>query len=112
MEVHGIGPRNASHLAADGINNTFQLIGKFLSLKGSDAAGKTVGSVEHMNKFWFYLQEKKVSSHRSGIVKAIAEKLATMMPGLLDEGAYDEGNTLLAAPTIPGRGERGVFCSG
>ena len=60
------------------ITNTFQLIGKFLSLKGSVEGGGLIGSVEHMERFWFFLEGRGVHSHRSAIVLAIAEKVNTM----------------------------------
>ena len=65
------------------MTTTYQLIGKYLSLKGTD-----VDSVEHCDKFWYWLKQKGVNSFRGGIVRAIAEKVNTFMAGLYDEDAY------------------------
>ena len=48
--------------------------------KGPNTDDHTVGTVEHLDKFWLFLKEKDIASHRSGIVKAIAEKVNQMMP--------------------------------
>jgi hypothetical protein len=100
-EVPGIGPAAIKKLSSgeeeDKITNTFQLIGKFLMLKGPDGDGNgdgedgsdgKVDTVEHMERFWFFLQEKGISSHRSGIVRCIAEKVNGMMPGIYDASQY------------------------
>mmetsp|Transcript_7098 Transcript_7098/g.10819 ORF Transcript_7098/g.10819 Transcript_7098/m.10819 type:complete len:151 (+) Transcript_7098:329-781(+) len=92
-EVPGIGPAAIKKLADaenddDKITNTFQLIGKFLMLKGPDEDGNKVETREHMEKFWYFLQEKGISSHRSGIVRCIAEKVNGMMPGIYDASEY------------------------
>jgi hypothetical protein len=123
-EVPGIGPAAAKALATgeadDKITNSFQLVGKFLALKGPDSDGHKVESVEHMEKFWYFLQEKVrasrwatnrnrryafltftlaasslcssqgIKAHRSAIVNAIAEKMNTMMPGIYDADAYED----------------------
>ena len=86
-EVPGLGPATIKKLqdASDvdeKVTNTFQLVGKFLMLKGPDEDGHKVESNEHMQKFWHWLAEKGISSHRSAIVLAIAEKMNTMMLGL------------------------------
>ena len=91
--VPGIGPAAAKKLAdADDdderVTNTWQLIGKFLMLKGPDEDGHKVESNEHMQKFWHWLAEKGISSHRSAIVRAIAEKMNGMMPGIYDASDY------------------------
>jgi len=57
MQVPGIGPSAAANLASgddphERITNTFQLIGKFLMLKGPDTADHKVDSIEHCDKFW------------------------------------------------------------
>lgn len=94
-EVPGIGPAAIKKLAEaenddDKITNTFQLIGRFLMLKGPDVDGNKVETREHMQKFWYFLQETGISSHRSGIVRCIAEKVNGMMPGIYDASQYDE----------------------
>uniref|UniRef100_A0A7S1ZJR7 Uncharacterized protein n=1 Tax=Trieres chinensis TaxID=1514140 RepID=A0A7S1ZJR7_TRICV len=91
-EVPGIGPAAAKRLAEgdddDRVTNTWQLIGKFMMLKGPDDDEHKVGPGEHMQKFWHWLAEKEIKSHRSAIVKAIAEKMNQMMPGIYDADAY------------------------
>jgi len=97
-EVPGIGPAAIRKLGVgenddDRVTNTYQLIGKFLMLKGPDDDGGKVQSRMHMEKFWYWLQEKEISSHRSAIVKAIAEKVNGMMPGIYDATAYDSDDS-------------------
>ena len=52
-EVPGIGPAAAKKLACgegdEKVTNTYQLIGKFLMLKGPDEDDNKVESMEHMN---------------------------------------------------------------
>eukprot|EP00594_Rhizosolenia_setigera_P003134 CAMPEP_0178956048 /NCGR_PEP_ID=MMETSP0789-20121207/9985_1 /TAXON_ID=3005 /ORGANISM="Rhizosolenia setigera, Strain CCMP 1694" /LENGTH=113 /DNA_ID=CAMNT_0020637829 /DNA_START=173 /DNA_END=514 /DNA_ORIENTATION=+ len=93
-EVPGIGPAAAKKLANgetpdECITNTYQLIGKFLSLKGPDEEDEKVDSLEHMEKFWQYLASRGISSHRSAIVKAIAEKMNSFLPGIYDPEQYE-----------------------
>jgi hypothetical protein len=80
--VPGIGPKAAQVLAVataedSGVRTTFQLIGKFLCLRGPG-----MSTQEHCDAFWNYLKLKGVDSHRSGIVHAIAEKVNIMIPGI------------------------------
>lgn len=42
---------------------------------------KQVDTVEHCDKFWYWLQSKGINSNRSAIVNAIAEKVNTWIPG-------------------------------
>jgi hypothetical protein len=89
-EVPGIGPAAARNLGEgddpeDRITNTFQLIGKFLMLKvNDDETGEPLDCRSHCDAFWLYLKSKGISSYRSGIVMAIAEKVNTMVPGVYD----------------------------
>mmetsp|Transcript_21356 Transcript_21356/g.31607 ORF Transcript_21356/g.31607 Transcript_21356/m.31607 type:complete len:136 (-) Transcript_21356:249-656(-) len=97
-EVPGIGPAAVKKLALgdlddDKVTNTFQLIGKFLMFKGPDDGDEKVSTREHMEKVWYWLQEKGISSHRSGIVRCIAEKLNSMMPGIYDASEYNEDDS-------------------
>ena len=93
-EVPGIGPAAKLKLASgegdDKVTNTYQLIGKFLSLKGPDTEDNKVESMEHCEKFWFWLQEKGITAHRSAIVKALAMKVNGLLPGVYDPDLYDE----------------------
>ena len=69
------------------INNNHQ---KFLMLKGPDSDDNKVESMEHCEKFWFWLQDKGISAHRSAIVKAIALKVNGLLPGVYDPDLYDD----------------------
>lgn len=80
--VPGVGPSAAGKLADNsegeaGVKTTYQLIGKFLSLRDPDMASQT-----HCDAMFNWLKLKGVNAHRSGIVHAIAEKTDTMMPGI------------------------------
>ena len=82
QSVPGIGPKAEELLGKrtetdEPVTTTYQLIGKYLSLRGRDMT-----SDEHMDAFWHYLKSRGISSHRSGIVRCIAEKVNIMIPGL------------------------------
>ncbi|CAM9665285.1 unnamed protein product, partial [Choristocarpus tenellus] len=79
--AEGARKRLADGEGDDCVTNTYQLVGKFLSLRGPDIDGEKVDCVEHCDKFWYWLQSKGINSHRSGIVNAIAEKVNTWIPG-------------------------------
>ncbi|GAX10227.1 hypothetical protein FisN_3Lh424 [Fistulifera solaris] len=89
-EVPGIGPAAVKKLAEPdaqgnpGITTTYQLIGAYLSLKNSEC-----DPVSHNDYFWYWLKEKGISSHRSGIVQCIAKKCNSFMPGLYDPSMYE-----------------------
>ncbi|CAM9808718.1 unnamed protein product [Pylaiella littoralis] len=94
-EVPGIATRGAEILAEgegdERVTNTYQLIGKFLALRGPDKGDDhEVDSVEHCDKFWYWLQAKGINSNRSGIVNAIAEKVNTWVPGIYDADIYTD----------------------
>ena len=95
-EVPGIGPAAVKKLAEadegpDKITNTFQLFGKFLMLKGPGHEGETmVEPIEHTQKFWEFLKNRGISSHRSAIVRCIAEKSATFFNGIYDANDYED----------------------
>jgi len=79
--VPGIGPCAAKKLAREldgepGVETTYQLIGKFLSLRAFD-----MSSQEHCDAMWYWLQAKGISSCRAGIVHSLAEKVNIWMPG-------------------------------
>ena len=59
-------------------------------LKGPDSDDYEVTSREHVDKFWYFLQEKGISSFRSGICQAIAEKVNSMMPGVYDASEWND----------------------
>jgi hypothetical protein len=66
------------------ITNTYQLFGKYLSLKGPDEV-----SVQELNqRFWLWLRNQEITAHRSAIVLAVNSKVATFLPGLHDANVY------------------------
>lgn len=92
-EVPGIGKAAVSALSSgddpnEKITNTYQLIGKYLMLKGPDDGENKVSCVEHCDKFWAFLQSKGVNAYRSGIVQCIAEKCNILLPGIYDDTAF------------------------
>lgn len=63
-----------------GINSTFQLIGQFLLMREPG-----MNTREHCDAFAAWLKTKGISSHRNQIIRVIAEKVNTMLPGLYNE---------------------------
>jgi hypothetical protein len=60
------------------VSNTYQLFGVYLMMKGvDDTSHGAVTSYEHNERFYQWLKAKGIVSHRSALVKAVAEKLAT-----------------------------------
>ena len=49
---------------------------------------KDVESVEHCDRFWYWLKDIGINSNRSGIVRAIAEKMDTIFPSIYDGACY------------------------
>jgi hypothetical protein len=91
-EVPGIGAAAIKKLAEcdDRITNTYQLFGKYLLLKGPDLKGHKVQSMEHNEKFWYFLKSTGIVVHRSAIVKAIAEKAATFFRDIVSDKAAND----------------------
>ena len=73
--IPGIGPATAKKLNEAGIESSFQLMGQFLFLATNQSTCKDV-----CDEMWYFLQERGVSAHRSGIVQCIAEKCETAFP--------------------------------
>jgi hypothetical protein len=91
-QVPGIGPasiKKLSEVEDEPITNTYMLIGKFLMLKGPDEGDRKVGTVEHADRFWFFLQEAGITAHRSAIVKAVAEKVNAFIPGVYEAEEFE-----------------------
>ena len=90
LDVPGIGPATVKKLSEgeEAITNTYQLFGKYLMLKGPDSEGHKVDSLEHSEKFWQYLKTRGITSHRSAIVRAIAEKSSSFFPEIYDANLY------------------------
>ncbi|RLN95658.1 hypothetical protein BBJ28_00025621 [Nothophytophthora sp. Chile5] len=99
-EVPGIGKAAVGKLGTaeegeDAVENTFQLIGKFLMLKVGTCRGNSDDNDDglldcsaHCDAFWFWLKSKGITAYRSGIVMAIAEKVNTMLPGIYDAAEF------------------------
>jgi len=63
--VPGIGKKGAEILGMEkdgdsAIENTYQLVGKYLSLRGRGMTSK-----QHKDAFWFYLQARGLDAYRS-----------------------------------------------
>ena len=43
-----------------------------------------MSSKQHCDAMWYWLKEKGVSSHRAGIVHALAERLQVFLPGIYE----------------------------
>jgi hypothetical protein len=72
-EVPGIGKATIEKLAKcegsdESITNTYQLFGKYLMLKGPGE----IDAVEHAERFWYWLKNRGIHSHRSAIVRAVS----------------------------------------
>ncbi|KAG6582788.1 uncharacterized protein IUM83_17265 [Phytophthora cinnamomi] len=91
-EVPGIGKAAVTKLGDgdEAVENTFQLIGKFLMLKESTNENDdgVINCAQHCDAFWFWLKSKGITAYRSGIVMAIAEKVNTMLPGIYDVAEF------------------------
>ena len=75
--VPGVGKVGKRQLINHGVTNTFNLIGKFLSLRADEDTPQ-----EHCDKFWRWIDTAGISvAHRDMVVQAIAEKVDTMIPG-------------------------------
>lgn len=81
--IPGIGPATAKKISEgdDGVTTTYQLMGRFLTLKTEKAS-----SQEHCDALWYWLQGKGVNQYRSGIVQCIVEKMEIMLPNLYLSG--------------------------
>mmetsp|Transcript_20952 Transcript_20952/g.22760 ORF Transcript_20952/g.22760 Transcript_20952/m.22760 type:complete len:121 (+) Transcript_20952:109-471(+) len=83
-EVPGIAKATEAILKENGIHTTFQLLGKYLSLKEEG-----IEAVEHTDRFYFWLKSIKTpGGYRAGIVRSIAEKMNILFPGIYDPDAY------------------------
>jgi hypothetical protein len=87
-QVPGIGEKAKEKLAARNVANTWQLCGTYLTLKGPE--DEATDPAVHNDKFWYWLKDAGITSHRSAIVVAIAEKMAQTFPGIYDPTAYNE----------------------
>ena len=83
--VPGIGPANKKALQQSGIQNAYQLVGKFLSLKTDE-----LSVVDHCNAFFNFLVECGIQNNRHNITKSVAEKVAVSFPQLYAESYFME----------------------
>jgi hypothetical protein len=83
-EVPGIGEKGVEKLREAGITTTYELIGEFLKLKGEG-----VETVEHCDRFWYFLQNAGININRASIVKSIAIKVDCMIGGVYDNTLYE-----------------------
>lgn len=81
LKVPGIGKDTLNKLASgnEPIKNTYQLIGKYLSLKNINDTSES-----HCNKFLNWLKSKGIHLHCDEIVMSIGEKTNTWIPGIYD----------------------------
>lgn len=81
--VPGIGKKNKCLLEESNdhgcVCSTYELFGKFLSLKGPG-----VDSVTHCDRFFHWLHAKGITSHTASIVQAVAERTNIMIPNIYD----------------------------
>lgn len=75
-----LSPISKSYQSA-GITNTYQLIGKYLSLKAS-------GVKHHQDAMYVWLKSIGVNSGRNNIILALAEKCDVFMHDLYDSRIY------------------------
>jgi hypothetical protein len=66
------------------ITTTFQLLGKFLSLRADG-----IGSKEQCEAFYVFLKEKGIEENAHNIVKSVAEISNKMIPGMYDDSVYE-----------------------
>mmetsp|Transcript_71741 Transcript_71741/g.199046 ORF Transcript_71741/g.199046 Transcript_71741/m.199046 type:complete len:117 (+) Transcript_71741:45-395(+) len=85
QEVPGIGEKTEQVLREHGITTTWQLLAKYLSLKGED-----VQAVEHNDRFYYWLKDTGTAAgYRAGVVHAIASKMDSAFSGLYDADVYE-----------------------
>ncbi|KAK8819102.1 hypothetical protein WA538_001679, partial [Blastocystis sp. DL] len=77
LTVPGIGKVAIEKLknCSDHIENTYQLIGKFLMLKKNNMTEQ-----EHCDAMWNWLKSIGIDSHRSGIIRALGLKMGVSYP--------------------------------
>lgn len=86
QEVPGIGPKTEEALRANDISTTWQLMAKYLSLKG-----EKVESVDHNDRFYWWLKSTGTAAgYRAGVVHAIASKMDSAFAGLYNVDIYEE----------------------
>ena len=87
LQVPGLGPAYAAAFKAAGITTTHQLIAKYLSFKGEG-----VGSVELMDRFYYWIQDtlqENKGNTKAGVAAAIGEKANLVFPKIYDVSCYE-----------------------
>lgn len=79
QSVPGIGPAAAKVLSLGGVLSTHQLIGVYLSMYRPNTP-----LLQWQDAMWFWLKEKDIKAHRSGIVHALTLKLMVLFPGAFE----------------------------
>ena len=83
-----IGPVTARCFRDAGVDTTYALMGKFLSLKTEGCR-----PVEHCERFWIWINaatenNRIIARDKATICRCICLKADILMPGLYDESAY------------------------
>uniref|UniRef100_A0A7S2YMA6 Uncharacterized protein n=2 Tax=Entomoneis paludosa TaxID=265537 RepID=A0A7S2YMA6_9STRA len=93
-EVPGIGPSAVKKLKEEGIDNTYQLLGHYMKLavteEDENGENTKVDTYLLNQQFWEFLKTTGIASHRSAIVKAVCEKVASNYPAFHDANIYDD----------------------
>ena len=85
LEVPGIGPATVKAMNEAGMTTTFELIGKYMSLKAQG-----VDSEDHCDRFFYWLKDiGTAAGYRSSVVQAIAQKMDITFPGIYDASCYE-----------------------
>ena len=90
QSVPGVKTSNEKILKEEGVTTTFQLVGKYLSLKDENVDG-----VELADRFYYWLQSIGVNAFRATIVGSIGEKASTWMPGVYNSSDYEGDETVI-----------------
>jgi hypothetical protein len=85
-EVPGISYEIEGMLNKSGVFNTYQLIGKYLSMKRMEE--DLLDHHVHFLNYLGYMGISKAEGHR--ITQSIGEKVSTMIPGLYDPSIFVE----------------------
>jgi len=88
--VPGVGDAAQAKLAAAGVHNTFQLVGKCLSLYEPHSMETDAEKEDVSHKIWEYLDSVGINAYRSGIVTAMMEKIDSYFPGFSTLRAEDK----------------------
>jgi hypothetical protein len=87
-EVPGIGEITEHFLKQQGIDTTFQLLGKFLSFKSQQT-----NDLEMANLFYQWLHSISTpAGYRAGIVHSLGEKLNLLFPGIYDSSLFADND--------------------